>query len=74
MLFTPRYDPSLRHFVSLEASDHDSHRQQSLGPGYSLLQLAWVSDAFTLGEAGPGGDRVPLKGTLLEHLLKSKAE
>ena len=39
--------------------------EHSLGAGYAMMQLSWVSDAFVLDEAGR--ERM-FKGTLLEEL------
>jgi hypothetical protein len=63
-----RYEPSQRHFVSAENTGAPQH---SLGPGYAMMQLGWVSDAFTLSS---GGACEPLQGSLIELLQARGAE
>uniref|UniRef100_A0A7S2VUP2 Uncharacterized protein n=1 Tax=Chlamydomonas chlamydogama TaxID=225041 RepID=A0A7S2VUP2_9CHLO len=51
-------------------TDYEAARQ-SLGPGYGLMQLNWVGDAFTVDSAG---NAVPVMGTVMELLGQRKVE
>lgn len=69
LCLTCRFDPSQNQFVPLEPSD--ASRVFSLGPGYAMMQLGWVADAFVVTEAGK---TAPLQDSLLEHFKKRNVE